>query len=85
MSESRNRTLAADHDAVPRGGTTTVPAQDRRELDCLDRDITRALAELRVARRASGRSPTPDTARAEELAEWRLNRLLERRHGALRT
>ena len=45
MSESRNRTLAADHDAVPRGGTT-VPAQDCRELDCLDRDTTRALAEL---------------------------------------
>ena len=85
MSESRNRTLAADHDAVPRGGTTTVPAQDRRELDGLDRDITRALADLRVARRASGSSATPDTARAEELAEWRLNRLLERRHGALRT
>ena len=84
MSESRNRTLAADHDAVLRGGAT-VPAQERRELDCLDRDTTRALAELRVARRASGRSPTPDTARAEELAEWRLNRLLERRHGALRT
>jgi hypothetical protein len=84
MSESRNRTLAADHDAVPRGGTT-VPAQDCRELDCLDRDTTRALAELRLARRVSGRTPTHDTARAEELAEWRLNRLLERRHGALRT
>jgi hypothetical protein len=62
MSESRNRTLAADHGAVPRGGTTAVPARDRRELHGLDRDTTRA----------------------EELAEWQLNKLLERRHAAPR-
>lgn len=82
MSEIWYRSRA-DRDAVP-GGITTVPVQDPWGLDNLDRDITRALAELRVARRAAGRSANLDTARAEELAEWQLNKLLERRHDAPR-
>ena len=63
MSGDRNRTLAADHAAVPHSGTTAVPARDRRELHGLDRDTTRA----------------------EELAEWRLDGLLERGRDAPRT
>ena len=83
MSEIWYPPRSADRGVVPRGGPTTVPAQDFHELDGLDRDITSALAELRVARRRSDPSADPDTARAEELAEWRLNRLLERRHDAV--
>jgi hypothetical protein len=55
---------------------TAPPLSD---LDSLDRDITLALAVLRRARLASGRSNNPDVARTAEHAEWRLNRLLERR------
>ena len=42
------------------------------------RDITRALAELRRARRAAGGSTAPELSHDVDLAEWRLNRLLER-------
>jgi hypothetical protein len=55
---------------------TAPPLSD---LDGLDRDITLALAVLRRARRAGGRSSDPSITRIEVEAEWRLNRLLERR------
>jgi hypothetical protein len=48
-------------------------------LSDLDGDITLALAVLRRARLACGRSSDPDIARIEAEAEWRLNRLLDRR------
>jgi hypothetical protein len=53
----------------------------------MNQDITRALADLRLARRAAEdwmelQMPTAVTHDVE-LAEWRLNRLLERRHAAL--
>ncbi len=54
-------------------------------LDGLDRDITLALAALRRARWACGRSTDPDIAGLEREAEWRLNRLLDRRITATRT
>ena len=55
---------------------TAPPLSD---LDGLDRDITLALAVLRRARLACGRSSDPNIARIEAEAEWRLNRLLDRR------
>lgn len=61
---------------------TAPPLSD---LDGLDRDITLALAALRQARWAGGRSTDPDTAVLEREAEWRLNRLLDRRITATRT
>ncbi|HEY0509628.1 MAG TPA: hypothetical protein VGD12_16335 [Blastococcus sp.] len=48
-------------------------------LSDLDGDITLALAVLRRARLACGRSSDPDIARIEAEAEWRLNLLLDRR------
>ena len=63
----------------------TAPAPPVPELDNLDRDITLALAALRRARLARSRSDDLDTARTEENAEWRLNRLLDRRLVAART
>jgi hypothetical protein len=54
------------------------------DLDSLDRDISLALAALRRARVACGRSTDPDTAILENEAEWRLNRLLDRRIAATR-
>jgi hypothetical protein len=49
------------------------------DLEILDRDITLALAALRRARGAFGHSNDPDIAGIEREAEWRLNRLLDRR------
>ena len=60
---------------------TAPPLSD---LDGLDRDITLALAVLRRARLACGRSGDPSIARIEVEAEWRLNRLLDRRLAATR-
>jgi hypothetical protein len=57
--------------------TSAAPALP--EPDDVDRYITRALAAVRLARLASARSPTEESHRAEELAEWQMNRLLERR------
>jgi hypothetical protein len=53
----------------------------------LHRDITRALADLRSARRAALRSLELATAMTHDvdLAEWRLNRLLERTRPATRS
>jgi hypothetical protein len=65
--------------------TSPMTAPPPGELSELEEEITRALAELRAARRASYPRPTLDTARAEEIAEWRLNRLLDRRYAVLRT
>jgi len=52
--------------------------------DALDagRPITRALAAVRLVRLASARCPTEESVRAVELAEWRMNRLLDRRFAA---
>ena len=61
---------------------TAPPLSD---LDSLDRDITLALAVLRRARLACGRSSSPDVARVAEYAEWRLNRLLDRRLAGTRS
>jgi hypothetical protein len=55
------------------------------DLGRLDRDITLALAALRQARQVSGRSTDPDTADLVREAEWRLDRLLDRRLTATRT
>jgi hypothetical protein len=53
----------------------------------MNQDITRALADLRLVRLAAGNRMGRETSTAVthdvELAEWRLNRLLERRHAAL--
>ena len=62
----------------------TASAPPSTDLDSLDRDITRALAALRRARLARGRSDDPATVRTTEDAEWRLNRLLDRRLAAAR-
>jgi len=61
---------------------TAPPLPDLRSLD---RDITLALAALRRARQVFGRSTDPDIAGLETEAEWRLNRLLDRRLTATRT
>ena len=61
-----------------------APAPPLSDLDTLDRDITVALAVLRRVRTAGNRSSDPFAARAEEDAEWRLNRLLDRRSAASR-
>jgi len=53
-------------------------APDRGVHPPLHRDISRALADLRRARLAAGGSTAPELAHDVELAEWRLNRLLER-------
>jgi hypothetical protein len=55
------------------------------DLDSLDRDITLSLAALRRARLVFGASTDPDIAGLEREAEWRLNRLLDRRLTATRT
>ena len=55
------------------------------DLDSLDRDITLALAALRRARQVFGSSTDPDIADLEREAEWRLNRLLDRRLSDTRT
>jgi hypothetical protein len=60
---------------------TAPPLSD---LGGLDRDITLALAVLRRARLARDRSSDPNVARIEADAEWRLNRLLDRRLAATR-
>jgi hypothetical protein len=53
----------------------------------VNQDITRALADLRLARLAAegcmGLEMPTAVTHDVELAEWRLNRLLERRHAAL--
>jgi len=60
---------------------------DRGAASSMNQDITRALAALRLARRAAGNcmglEKSTAVAHDVELAEWRLNRLLERRHAAL--
>ena len=60
---------------------TAPPLSD---LASLDRDITSALAVLRRARLVSGRSDDPDLARTAAEAQWRLDRLLDRRLTATR-
>jgi hypothetical protein len=49
------------------------------DLESLDLDITQALAALRRARSMCRRSTDPDIGGLETEAEWRLNRLLDRR------
>ena len=60
---------------------------DGAAASTLHRDITRALADLRSARRAALRSLELATAMTHDvdLAEWRLNRLLERTRPATRS
>jgi hypothetical protein len=65
------------------------PQADRGRPDgaaasSLHRDITRALADLRSARLAAVGSlqPATGTTHDVDLAEWRLNRLLERTRAA---
>jgi hypothetical protein len=67
------------------GEESTMTAPPLPDLVSLDRDITLALAALRRARQVFGRSTDPDIAGLEREAEWRLNRLLERRLTATRT
>jgi hypothetical protein len=81
MPESSTAPRAA---SSHRRGAMDPSAPASCDLDGLARDITGALADLRLARRVSDGSVSLDTARAVEMAEWRLNRLLERRHDVLR-
>jgi hypothetical protein len=67
------------------------PRADRARPDgaaasSLHRDITRALADLRSARLAAVGSLEPATVTTHDvdLAEWRLNRLLERTQAVTR-
>ena len=83
---------SADVRALSRRTSIPVPGEERTmtapplpDLGSLDRDITLALAALRRARQVFGRSTDPDIAGLEREAEWRLNRLLDRRLTATRT
>jgi len=57
----------------------TAPSRSLTGFATLDQQITDALGVLRVARAARARSKNPDSIRAEDDAESRLNELLERR------
>jgi hypothetical protein len=67
------------------GEEPTMTAPPLPDLESLDREVTLALAALRRARRVFGHSTDPDIAGLEKEAEWRLNRLLDRRITATRT
>jgi hypothetical protein len=60
---------------------------DSGAASSMNQDITRALADVRLARLAAEDCLGPETSTVVthdvELAEWRLNRLLERRQAAL--
>ena len=61
----------------------TATAPTRADLAFLDREIARALEALRAVRAASARSTIGATVHGvEEMAEWRLNRFLDRRYAA---
>lgn len=57
----------------------TAAAPARPDLVLIDESITRALAAVRLARARSARSPTAESLRAEELLQWQLDLLLDRR------
>jgi hypothetical protein len=62
----------------------TAPPRNLPDFAPLDQRITDALAVLRVARAARTRSKNPESVRAEDDVESRLNGLLECRHSARR-
>jgi hypothetical protein len=59
-----------------------APPRALPDYDTIDRHIADALGLLRIARAVSARSRNSESIRDEEVAESRLNGLLERRHAA---
>jgi hypothetical protein len=68
----------AEESAPAPGPRVTRARPDGGAASALHRDISRALADLRLARHRAVGSTAPELAHDVDLAEWRLNKLLER-------